>query len=331
MRARGVPRSVSAQAAALEALRAGSLLHLMHVNADCDCIGSAFALQAAFGGTVGAPGGVSAPGRRLAARLGLEVDEHPDPSAHGQSVVLDCSTRVQLGPLAGKVPRPVLFDHHAYGDAWEEAVAVVRDPGRSSTCEVVLRFLQDAGVPLTREMALALATGIVSDSASFRFANEDTFRAMADLCAVGGFTLQDIHALLEETEEGDDYSRRMANLKAGQRAYVEDVRGYLLAISEVGAHEASASKGLVRLGADCAFVAAERDGAIRVSARGSQALTEAGVNLGHLVNAVATRLGVSGGGHAGSAGMNGPADPQEALAALHHALQEALTGKRRVR
>lgn len=318
-------------AAALGALKGGGLLYLVHVNADCDCIGSAFALQAAFGGTVGAPGGVSAPGRRLASRLGLVVEEAPDPRAHRQSVVLDCSTRVQLGPLAGQVPRPVLFDHHAYGDAWEEALAVVRDPGRSSTCEVVHELLRAASVTLTPEVAFALAVGIVSDTAGFRFANEATFRAMADLCAVGGFTLQDVHALLEETEEVDDFSRRMANLKAGQRAYLEDVRGYILAISQVSAHEASASKGLVRLGADCAFVAAEREGALRVSARGSQALAEAGVHLGHLVNAVATRLGASGGGHEGSAGMNGTVDAQVALAALHQALQEALTGKRRAR
>jgi len=313
-------------AAAVEALRPGGCLYLVHVNADADCIGAAHALAATFGGTVGAPGGVSAEGRRLAARLGLQVDEAPDPAASRQAVVLDCSTRIQLGPLAGRVPAPVLLDHHAYGDAWEEARVVVRDASRSSTCEVVLAVLREAGFTPSPEVAFGLAVGIVSDTGSFRYANPATFRDLGYLQEVGGFRMEDVFDLLASPEDRNEFARRKAQLVAAQRAMVETVDGLLVATAVVGSFEADAGEGLVRLGADVALVATGKEaGASRVSARAAPSLAERGVHLGRLLNRLAPRFGGMGGGHEGSAGMRCPVPPEVALAAVRSELELALS------
>lgn len=294
----------------------GNVLWLLHVNADPDCVGSAFALKAAFGGEVGAPDGLSRSGAALARKLAFTVDEWPHPEKFGVVVAVDTSSRSQLGRMGARVGDVCLVDHHAYGDLLSEAPAAAHDPTRSSCCEVTLALLDQAAKPLGPDVALALLAGLVDDSARFRHANERTFLDAARLLARSGTKMEDVLATLAGEDEpgADDPSARKATLLAATRAHVEVIGSALVATSEIGAFDAAAASALVRAGADLAIVASERSDRSRMSLR---AHPRVGLHLGEIANEAARATpGWSGGGHEGAAGMSGPPPVGPARAAL---------------
>lgn len=306
-------------AAFASCLRPG-LLAVAHVNADPDALGSAYALARMFDGIVAAPGGVSAGARRLQDALGLALHEGA-PERALQVVCVDASSAAQFRPWTDRLGAYLLVDHHAPGDlAAGAAAAHVRE--RTSCAEVVLDVLDAAGRPPDREAAFALLVALVSDTGRFRFADARTFRAAARLLDDSGRTLDDVAIVLGADEEDDAVSGRMAALRAAQRADVTKVGDRLVATSLVGSHEARAALGLVRAGADVAFVASEASEGTRVSGRASREAA-AKVHLGELMRAVAKAHGVSGGGHAASAGLNGNVKPALVLPALVRAVEEA--------
>lgn len=279
------------------------ILWLLHVNADPDCVGSAFALREAFGGTVAQTQGMNRAGERLAKQLSFS----PEPIAHPQNfslhVAVDAGSRSSLGPLADL---PVcLVDHHRYGDLHDAAPVAAWDPARASCAEVALALLDRAGVAPSPLAARALLTGLVTDTARFRHADAEALRAAARLVELSGMRIEDVYASLsdEEEEDADTRDARLATLRAAQRAEVVEMHGFLVATSRVGSYDALAAAALVRSGADVAVVAIERGELARMSLRASPRAR--GLHLGELANAVGRASGWSAGGHEGAAGMRG--------------------------
>lgn len=285
----------------------GATLWLVHVHADPDAIGAAFALARSLGGVVGESGGVAAPARRVAEKVSCAIDPMPDPAKFARVAVVDTSSRAQLGEIGKRLDPAALLlvDHHAYGDLAPLARLAVIDPSRASACEVALSLVRRAGRTLARDEALALLVGMISDTAQFRHANAATLADAHALASAHGLTVADALAVLDDEEPGGDLPRRIAQLKAAARAEIEERDGFLLARSRVSAHDADAASALLRLGADLAVVASERSVRARVSLRASRALLARGVHLGEIANAVAREVGWSGGGHEGAAGLNG--------------------------
>jgi nanoRNase/pAp phosphatase (c-di-AMP/oligoRNAs hydrolase) len=312
----------------LARVRGRRVLWLLHVNADPDCVGSAFALREAFGGVVGAPEGVSRDGRALAERLGLAIDPWPHPEQFEAVVAVDTSSRSQLGRLGAQVASPLLVDHHRYGDLQEGAPALAWDPTRTSCCEVVLDLLDLAGVAPSKDAAFALLVGLAADSARFRHATPLTLRTAARLVEASGATVESAYALLDRDaeEEADDLSARKATLVAASRAQVDQWGGWLVATSEVGAYDAAAAGVLVRAGADLAVVGMERPANARMSLRASVRAREAGLHLGEVANAAAREVGWSGGGHEAAAGLQGKPPLAAAREAVLRRARAALGG-----
>lgn len=306
--------------ALLDRLREGPALFLLHVNADPDCVGSAFALRESFGGQVAAPAGVSRVGSRLARRLGLEVDEWPHPEHFAAVVAVDTSSRSQLGRMGSRVAAPLLVDHHRYGDLQEGAPAKAWDPARCSCAEVVLALLDRAGRTPSAAAAFGLLCGLVTDTARFRFADPPALEAAARLARLAGAPLEAVYAFLdadpEQEEDALDLDARRAVLTALTRAQVSLLGTHLVATSHIGAHDAAAAGALVRAGADLAIVGNEKGAAARMSLRASQRLREGGLHLGELANVVAREVGWSGGGHEGAAGMSGAPPLEKARSRL---------------
>src|SRR5207244_8002806 len=138
-----------------------------------------FALREAFGGTIGASEGVSRAGAALAKRLEMTIDVWPHPENAKTLVVVDTSSRSQLGRLGPRVGDPFVVDHHAYGDLLTTAPAAAHDAERSSCCEVALALLDHAQKPPSRDAAYALLVGLVADTARFQWANAATMRDAA--------------------------------------------------------------------------------------------------------------------------------------------------------
>lgn len=297
----------------LRRVRAGRTLWVLHNNADPDCVGAANALVKAFGGVACAPEGLSREGRALAERLGLALDPWTHPEQFDAVVAVDTSSRAQMGRLGPLIPAPLLVDHHRYGDLQASAPAMAWDPTRASCCEVVLALLDRAGAIPTKETMFGLLAGIVTDTARFRYGDARALRDAARLVEASGWTAESVIELLEHAQEesGDEISQRKAVLLAASRAQIEQWGDWLVATSEVGAHDASAAAMLVRAGADLALVAVEKPTHARMTLRCSVRAKDAGLHLGEVANAAARGAGWSGGGHDAAAGLQGkpPAAP----------------------
>jgi phosphoesterase RecJ-like protein len=103
-------------------------------------------------------------------------------------IALDCGAADRLGdiePLARKAATLVNIDHHPGNDDFGTINVVV--PSASSTAELVMSLLEDAGIELDAAIATSLYTGIVTDTGRFSYSNTtpDTLRKAADLLEQG--------------------------------------------------------------------------------------------------------------------------------------------------
>ena len=90
------------------------------------------------------------------------------------------------------------IDHH--GSSTSYAPLELVEPGMASCAELIYDILMALGVTLTPEMAIALYTGLSTDTGCFKFANTTahTFRVAA-ACADTGANLQPINQAMFDT------------------------------------------------------------------------------------------------------------------------------------
>lgn len=90
-------------------------------------------------------------------------------------VVVDCSDLNRTGKVYKlNRNRPVLnIDHHISNRMFADVNWV--DPHASSASEMVYRLFKKMGVALDKESAVALYTGILADTGSFRYSNTSSF------------------------------------------------------------------------------------------------------------------------------------------------------------
>jgi len=88
------------------------------------------------------------------------------------AVILDCGSMDRIGRVAAEVEKtPVVInlDHHITNTGFGDHRLV--DPAASSTAEIVFRVIEGLGVSMDEAIAVAIYTGILTDTGSFRFAN----------------------------------------------------------------------------------------------------------------------------------------------------------------
>jgi len=297
------------------------VLYLCHRNADPDAIGSAFALSQAFGGTIGVVDDLSRTGDALAAIIGARITINPDPASYDLVVVVDTSVRLQLGSFAPA--RYALIDHHLDKGLLKDAEFYIQKPCKS-TSEIVWAVLGQSRVHVTREMALGLLVGIISDTGRFKRSTPQAFRAASELLRAGELDYEDA---LQALSVPSDISRRIAILKAASRAEIERLGDWLLAITYVNSFEGSAAMALVDLGADVAFAAGVHEESCRISARAGRAASRAGLNLAEILGKVGKKHGGEGGGHRAAAALEAKAPPETLLAECKKMAAEGLERK----
>jgi nanoRNase/pAp phosphatase (c-di-AMP/oligoRNAs hydrolase) len=322
-------------------------LILVHHNADPDSIGSAAALKIVFPNVdIGITGDVSRVGERLLETLKVSVVPDPDLKNYNQVILVDTASASQLGPYADKVEAPVVLDHHAPSPTWEKAKYYYCDETKSSCTEIIYEVIRighhlgfidfsfDSGGSVNIEdlerVGLALLVGIASDTGHFRYATPFTFLTFANLLRQTGHQMDEILEILEG-ETVDDPPRRVAHLKAAQRVKFTRVgeEGVLIATSTVSSFEASAAKALLTLGGDVVLVAAQRGDEVRLSARARRTVIEKyDLHMGRLMHEVATTFKCGGGGHDGSAGLNGVGSAQAILDECVRLVTQRIEGKK---
>jgi len=254
---------------------------------------------------------------------GLEMATKPAdfPVQPDVMVTFDCGSLqrlCELGPIAKRTAAAgglVVLDHHVTNDRYGSINAV--DPDAAATAVVVRRLAALLDWPLTREAAICLYTGLVTDTGRFQYSNTtpEVF-ALAHELATFDLPICDISRQLFE-------EHRFAYLQLVgvclERAELDvDLRFVATWVTEkdfrrfdVSIEETEGLIDLIRRSAEAevSCVLKESPEGVRVSLR---ALADTDVG------AIATRFG--GGGHRFAAGFTSSGTVAEVLADIRAAL-----------
>lgn len=153
-----------------------SVLVASHVNPDGDALGSLLALGLALDGlkiksTLYNESDIPAVYRFLphVKRIQNQISRvHPYETA----IILDCSNLDRIGTavdIVKQIPMIINIDHHVTNTWFGERQLI--DDRACATAELVYRLINQMGLAITKEMAISIYTGIVTDTGSFRFSN----------------------------------------------------------------------------------------------------------------------------------------------------------------
>jgi len=225
----------------------------------------------------------------------------------------------KMAELAAELGKPLyLVDHHPeplqiYTDHHWDVLA-------SSTAELVYRMYKASSLDhITREAAIALYTGIVTDTGSFRFdsVSPATHRAAAELLQLGGFKPNFVHERLYDQRTSNQYAllgRALSGMQFFADGRIGTIHVTKAMFHETGTSyedtEAFVSYPMSVKGVEAAVIFVEHDGRIKLSFRSK---TDLDVN-------VWARL-FAGGGHAKAAGgwTDGPLEE-----AMHRVLEAGI-------
>ncbi|NIP67386.1 hypothetical protein GWN63_03395 [Candidatus Bathyarchaeota archaeon] len=307
----------------LDEIHAERTVLLCHHNADPDAICSAFAfsrllkrMQPQLRVEIAAAQGPSRLSKHLLEYLPVELTPEPHIKEAEVIVLLDTNTIQQLDGWSQQVEASdsplIVIDHHASHPETERLANIyVAEEDASSTCEIVHRLFKEAGVEPDETEAKALFLGIAFDTRHFILANSNTLKTLAELTEAGVKPKKTLPLLALPKS----YPERVARLKAGQRVRLNKIDEWLIALSQVGAYQASAARALIKLGAHVAVVAGKRDSMLRISLRADGKFhKKTQIHLGRdIARPLGEYLQGMGGGHSTSAGVNGAGDLEAAF------------------
>jgi phosphoesterase RecJ-like protein len=138
--------------------------------------------------------------------------------AHDAAVLVDCSDASRIGKLSRSLrPDKPLFniDHHISNTRFGSINWV--EPKASCVSEMVYQLFGALGVPLNKQEAVLLYTGILADTGSFRYASTsaDTHRVAAHLLEFG----VDVYNIYQRLYENFSYEtvKALAGVVRGMR------------------------------------------------------------------------------------------------------------------
>lgn len=197
---------------------------LAHENPDGDCIGSALGLAHILHevGKTCVPACADAAPRMLAFLPGIEMlRDTLDDEDFDLVIALDAGELARFGSLYEK-HRAFLdsatilnIDHHISSSGCGRVNII--DPIAAATAELLVLFQQQAGLPLNRDAALCLLTGLITDTHSFQYTNT-TARTMEVAAAL-------LHAgAVPETVVKPVYRTRSLPLMRFQSMVIDNAR-----------------------------------------------------------------------------------------------------------
>ncbi len=158
--------------------RAPSVALACHMQPDGDALGSMLALHHLCR-SVGKPSVASwsepfALGPHYGFLPGLDTVTKPRdfPAAPDLMITFDCGAIDRLGDLAASARAArelIVIDHHVTNERYGTINLV--DPDAAAAAVVVYRLTARLGWPMTRDAAICLYTGIVTDTGRFQYAN----------------------------------------------------------------------------------------------------------------------------------------------------------------
>ncbi|GAA2782717.1 DHH family phosphoesterase [Saccharopolyspora taberi] len=303
-----------------------------HINPDADALGSALALGRALrarGATArvsfGWPGEPPVSLRSLDGD-GLVVPADEVPAAPPTLVVCDTGSLQRLGPLSDRVAATiaaggdvVVIDHHVANTRY--GTHHVIDEHAEATVLIVLRLLDELGAEVDLPIARCLYAGLVTDTRSFRHASADTHRAAARLLDAGVDPEATTRPLLDTHPfrwmgmlSGVLGEAKLEESAAGGLGFVHaTVR--LEHAAGLGSEEIDSVIDVVRTTSE-----AEVAAVLKETAPGRWSVS---LRADSLVDVGRAAAACGGGGHRLASGFTAEGEPEDVLAALRKALDEA--------
>ena len=238
------------------------------------------------------------------------------------AVAVDCSADNRLDSRleayeSGKVKMCV--DHHMNEEGYGEIYYI--DEDAAAVCEIVYEIIRESGAEITREMANALYTGIVTDTGGFRYSNTTphSHELAAELMRIGVDHLQIIVNLynnknLKKVRAENKAIENMMFFCGGKGVISHLTSGEM---AEMDAHPEDADEIIDRLrdidGVELAAYLEEREDGIKVSMRAK--------TTGSVVE-ICRKYG--GGGHKKAAGCTVKDSMESVYALIKHDMEIAL-------
>jgi phosphoesterase RecJ-like protein len=254
----------------LQAMQGKRLLHLGHKDADCDALGSAYAMSCILPGDVGFAEGLKDSAQELADWLGVEVIIDPDPSTYDYTIIYDTISPFMLGmPIPA---RYALFDHHEPGGhrfsnihselsdgaewAWVQAV--------DSTCSLLVDLFQTHELEINQKAGVALAAGIITDTGRLRLANGWAMQHLSIALKAARMYVEDVLSAIESSERRN--KRLLAVLDALRGIEEKTVGDWTILEVETDTHDngLSVMGVLHQLGNDISIVGFPKNGGAMV-------------------------------------------------------------------
>jgi nanoRNase/pAp phosphatase (c-di-AMP/oligoRNAs hydrolase) len=182
----------------LAAMHGKRLLHIGHKNADCDALGSAYAISRLLPGDIGFALELKAHAQSVATWLDLEWIKNPNPADYDFTIIYDT---VGPGMLGVPVPaRYAIFDHHESGghrfSVISNELSAAAEWGWvlpvESTCSLIVDLFQEHAIPVDQKMGVALAAGIVTDTARLQRAHAPALHRLAIALQAANMHVEDI-------------------------------------------------------------------------------------------------------------------------------------------
>lgn len=293
------------------------ILILTHAGGDVDALASAAAILFSFGKEykmeIGVPEHINLNAKALGQNLKIPYTISPSVEDFDALILVDFNSFKMLGRMAQNVKefkKPILLiDHHTPSGEKITPNSLI-EPEAVATVEILFDLLKKDKIKIGQKAAECIAAGIITDSAGFLIADAETFSIMAEVLEIAKKPFGEIFSLFQKEE---DFSEKIAKLKAARRVRIFKVNDSIAATTTVGCFEADAASVLSRLGADVAFAGDVDNGKLKISGRANPSFVRK--NSFDLARDVFEQLEAyfsgSGGGHPGAAAFNGTADAIE--------------------
>jgi phosphoesterase RecJ-like protein len=165
--------------------KSNDVLLTTHINPDGDALGSMIAMGLALascGKNITFYNESSTPAvYRFLPSVESIVHHIDDIQVYDTAIILDCGDIGRVGKLSSKIGRiPVIIniDHHMTNTRFGTFQMV--DPSACAAAEIVYQLIKEMRVEIRSDIAVAIYTGILTDTGSFRFSN--TNKAAFSIC-----------------------------------------------------------------------------------------------------------------------------------------------------
>lgn len=284
----------------LAAMRGKRLLHIGHKHADCDALGSAYAMSRLLPGDLGFALDLKVQAQSVARWLGFEWVENPDPADYDYTIIYDTVRPAMLG-----VPMPAryaIFDHHeSGGHRFSTLYNELADAAEwgwvkpvDSTCSLLVDLFQKHDISIDHKMGVALAAGIVTDTARLQQAHASALRCLSVTLQAANLHVEDICAVIDPQDVRA--ARRPAVLESLRNIQEVNNNGWSCLVSEIDSHDNAfvVMDALIQIGGDMGVVGFPKWGQSMVMTTATaEMIQKTGIDMGGLMRALALEMDTS--------------------------------------